>query len=203
MLKDGRPFCDFCDNAMQMVRLSDDGDEVWKWEHAHAHVCHECFCTENSAAWSEDKPCTTMCENRPCEKGRDCWYTPPFMRNLPYETYYAWRIPQKPLFVPLKKKYFEMFESGEKTVEWRVQSPRWSWRNCCVGRAVVLSCGYSKKRRLAGVITGTWEISHCVQEDFVEVFGKGKTARAFRVRLTTEGDHAGSPLRSNECELTV
>lgn len=185
MLKDGKPYCDFCKNAMQMIRLNEDGDEVWQWESAHSHVCNKCFVTKSSAAWKEDNPCKTMCENRPCEKGGECWYSPPFMRNLPYETYYAWLIPQKALFVPLKKEYFEAFESGTKTVEWRLEGPRWNWRTCCVGRAVVLSCGYSKKRRLTGEIVEMWILPDCVQEDFVKTYGQGKTARAFRVKLPT------------------
>lgn len=57
-----------------------------------------------------------------------------------------------PLFVPLKRAYFEAFERGEKTEEFRVYGPRWNEETCPVGRFVVLSLGYGKARRLSGRI---------------------------------------------------
>ena len=60
----------------------------------------------------------------------------------------------KPLFIPLKRAFFEAFERGEKTEEYRPEGPRWNARVCHVGRPVVLSLGYSKARRLQGVVTG-------------------------------------------------
>lgn len=61
---------------------------------------------------------------------------------------------QKPLFVPLKREYFEAFRRGEKTTEFRPLGPRWNERTCALGRSVVLSLGYGKAHRLAGIITG-------------------------------------------------
>lgn len=58
----------------------------------------------------------------------------------------------KPLFIPLKREYFDAFERGEKDTEYRIYGPRWNERVCSVGRPVVLSCGYGKQRRLEGVI---------------------------------------------------
>jgi len=58
----------------------------------------------------------------------------------------------KPLFIPFKKEYFEAFERGEKTFEFRQYGPRWNEKTCVPGRAVTLSCGYGKQRRLYGVI---------------------------------------------------
>jgi hypothetical protein len=58
----------------------------------------------------------------------------------------------KPLFIPLKKEYFEEFEHGEKTTEYRQYGPHWNERTCTPGRPVILSCGYSKHRRLKGII---------------------------------------------------
>ena len=55
-----------------------------------------------------------------------------------------------PLFVPLKRRYFEAFERGEKTEEFRVYGPRWNERTCEIGRPVVLSLGYCVARRLRG-----------------------------------------------------
>ena len=58
----------------------------------------------------------------------------------------------KPLFIPLKTEFFEAFERGEKTVEYRPYGPRWNERTCAVGREVVLSHGYGTRRRLRGVV---------------------------------------------------
>jgi len=89
MIKSGRAFCDFCEREMIRATHNDDGDPLWPWRKAHAHICHRCFDEENERAWREDDPCRSLCETQPCERGGDCWYTPDFMRNLPYETYYA------------------------------------------------------------------------------------------------------------------
>lgn len=55
-----------------------------------------------------------------------------------------------PLFIPLKREYFEAFERGEKTTEFRPNGPRWNARTCFVGRPVVLSLGYGRARRITG-----------------------------------------------------
>lgn len=59
----------------------------------------------------------------------------------------------KPLFIPLKREFFEAFASGKKTIEYRKLGPRWNEKTCRPGRAVVLSLGYGKARRLRGVVT--------------------------------------------------
>lgn len=72
----------------------------------------------------------------------------------------------KPLFIPLKKEFYEQFKAGTKAVgfiarpgapikyqtEFRPYGPRWNERTCRLGRDVVLSCGYGKKNRLHGKI---------------------------------------------------
>ena len=60
---------------------------------------------------------------------------------------------EKPLFIPLKREFFEAFERGEKTVEYRVLGPRWNAQTCRIGRPVVLSLGYGKARRLHGRVS--------------------------------------------------
>jgi hypothetical protein len=60
----------------------------------------------------------------------------------------------KPLFIPLRREYFEAFENGAKTVEYRLYGPRWNERTCWPMRPVVLSLGYGKKRRLTGLVAG-------------------------------------------------
>jgi hypothetical protein len=56
----------------------------------------------------------------------------------------------KPLFIPLKREFFDAFERGEKTVEYRPYGVRWNERTCEVGRPVMLSNGYGNHRRLKG-----------------------------------------------------
>lgn len=60
----------------------------------------------------------------------------------------------KPLFIPLKREYFEAFAEGRKVVEYRRYGARWNERTCRNGRPVVLSLGYGKHRRLRGEVTG-------------------------------------------------
>lgn len=54
----------------------------------------------------------------------------------------------KPLFIPLKREYFELFASGEKTVEIRKYGNLWNERTCPPGRPAVISLGYGKSKRL-------------------------------------------------------
>lgn len=58
-----------------------------------------------------------------------------------------------PLFVPLRREYFEAFEQRKKKEEYRPYGPRWNEKTCHIGRRVVLSLGYGKQRRLTGTIT--------------------------------------------------
>lgn len=60
---------------------------------------------------------------------------------------------ERPLFIPLKREFFEAFERGEKTEEYRVLGPRWNASTCRPGRSVILSLGYGKTRRLRGMVT--------------------------------------------------
>lgn len=57
------------------------------------------------------------------------------------------------LFIPLKREFFEAFERGEKEFEYREYGLRWNERTCRIGRAVTLSMGYGKARRLRGVVS--------------------------------------------------
>ena len=95
MIRHGRPHCNICGLELRRLKYNEHGDELWPWRSAHAHVCNPCFEEQWDREWKQDNPCRTMCETRPCEKGRDCWYTPPIMQSLPYETYYGERKPAK------------------------------------------------------------------------------------------------------------
>jgi hypothetical protein len=84
----------------------------------------------------------------------------------------------KPLFIPLKREYFEQFVSGEKRSELRLYGARWNERTCTVGRPVVLSLGYGKIKRLSATVVefhkrkaSTFGSSY--QASIAEVFGPG------------------------------
>jgi hypothetical protein len=57
----------------------------------------------------------------------------------------------KPLFIPLLKKFFDAFEKGTKTEEYRRHGRQWNLQNVYPGRQVTLSSGYTK-RRLSGFV---------------------------------------------------
>lgn len=59
-----------------------------------------------------------------------------------------------PLFIPLKREFFEQFKAGTKNTEYRLRGSRWNAETCWIGRTVVLSKGYGKKHRLTGKIVG-------------------------------------------------
>ena len=59
---------------------------------------------------------------------------------------------EKPVFIPLKREYYEAFERAEKDEEYRPLGPRWNPTVCRIGRRVTLSCGYGKKERMHGTI---------------------------------------------------
>lgn len=61
---------------------------------------------------------------------------------------------EPPLFIPLKREYFEAFERGAKTEEYRRLGKVWNPKTCRTGRRVILSLGYGKSRRLTGIIKG-------------------------------------------------
>lgn len=63
-------------------------------------------------------------------------------------------MPEKPLFIVLRRQYYEAFKRGDKTEEYRVYGERWNERTCRIGRKVTLSLGYGKHHRLHGVISG-------------------------------------------------
>ena len=53
----------------------------------------------------------------------------------------------KALFLPLMGWAYGQFEAGTKTTEYRVYGVRWNERTCWVGRPVILSLGYGRRRR--------------------------------------------------------
>ncbi len=79
----------------------------------------------------------------------------------------------KPLFIPLKARFFDVFKTGAKTTEYRMRGPRWNADTCWIGRAVVLARGYDKNRRLNGRIVGFhYNLLPKTIPGWVECYGK-------------------------------
>jgi len=90
---------------------------------------------------------------------------------------------EKPLFIPLKAKWFEAFEQCKKTIEYRVYGPRWNEKTCRRGRAVTLSYGYGKARRLYGVITGFKVVGPQANPAIRETFPTGEQFAAIFIHI--------------------
>lgn len=58
----------------------------------------------------------------------------------------------KPLFIPLKTKYYEAFCDGTKSIEYRRPKDNFHPKKCLPGRQVTISKGYGKQHRQNGVI---------------------------------------------------
>ncbi len=62
----------------------------------------------------------------------------------------------KPVFIPLKRQYFEAFKSGHKKIEYRRIGGQFTLANCFPGREVTLSLGYGTRLRLRGTVIRSW-----------------------------------------------
>lgn len=96
----------------------------------------------------------------------------------------AAQVMEKPLFIPLKAKWFEAFERGDKTTEYRAYGPRWNERTCRVGRAVTLSYGYGKARRLSGEVIGFRIIGPDEHPAIRETFPTGDRFAAIEINVS-------------------
>jgi hypothetical protein len=70
----------------------------------------------------------------------------------------------KPVFIPLKTKNYEAFESDKKHSEFRIYGPRWNEKTCIPGRAVILSKGVWQTNRMYGVIGAFQKCDGCIPE---------------------------------------
>lgn len=94
-------------------------------------------------------------------------------------------VAERPLFIPLKREFFEAFERGEKTEEFRLYGARWNERTCRIGRRVTLSLGYGKARRLTGqIVTFVRDDSPLRLPGWFECYGiLGAPAACIGIRL--------------------
>jgi len=92
----------------------------------------------------------------------------------------------KPLFIPLKTKFFEAFERGDKNTEYRLEGPRWNAKTCKIGRRVILARGYGKRHRLYGCVESI-SYDHCPATNipgWLECYGSlAGTAICIKIRL--------------------
>lgn len=96
---------------------------------------------------------------------------------------------EKPLFIPLKREFFEAFKAGEKIEEFRPEGPRWNARTCRVGRRVVLSLGYGKRDRLSGRVAAYSARKEPTETDaWRTCYGdRGGLAACIQIELEQEG----------------
>ena len=86
-----------------------------------------------------------------------------------------------PLFIPLRRAWFEVFAAGDKRHEWRRQGARRYARTCAIGRPIVLALGYTRAR-LRGVVA-----SFAVRPasgDAAAIYGEGAACAVIGIALT-------------------
>jgi len=90
----------------------------------------------------------------------------------------------KPLFIPLKGEFYDAFESGDKRHEYRVAGPRWNADTCWIGRAVTLSRGYGKAKRLCGEIV-SFGVSNtpCKTATWKQIYGERGPAAIIGIKV--------------------
>lgn len=94
----------------------------------------------------------------------------------------------KPLFIPLKAKFFDQFKAGTKTTEYRLRGPRWNAETCWLGRPVILSKGYGKAERLTGKVVGfSYHTIPAAIPGWLECYGPGAgDAACIRIEVQNE-----------------
>lgn len=84
-------------------------------------------------------------------------------------------LEDKPLFIPLNAEFYDAFEDGSKTTEYRLYGKRWNVVTCYPERKVILSRGYGKKNRLSGVVSDVRtrsleDFNDKLQASFVKIY---------------------------------
>lgn len=105
----------------------------------------------------------------------------------------ASELRRPPLFVPLRREFYEAFEAGTKDTEFRPYGPRWNERTCPVGRPVVISLGYGTRHRRRGVIVDFERKTEPTQtEAWRKCYGdRGGEAACIRIRLLPDQANLG------------
>jgi len=90
---------------------------------------------------------------------------------------------EKPLFIPLRGKWFDKFADGSKTVEYRPFGPRWNCGTLWKGRPVTLSRGYGKHERLHGEIVDWKVVGPSTDPAIAEVYPQASEIAAIAIRI--------------------
>lgn len=100
-------------------------------------------------------------------------------------------LSMKPLFIPLKREYFNAFKNRTKDTEYRLYGPNWNSKTIIPGRKALLSLGYGKVERLNAVIIG-FTTNSFPQEwpGWIECYGdKPGVGIAIKLDLATQKPH--------------
>ncbi len=89
----------------------------------------------------------------------------------------------KPLYIPLRRVYFEAFRLRRKRVEVRRYGPRWNERVCTVGRRVILSCGYSGPRMFGTIRSFHRKSARSVSKSAREIYPDCRDFAVIGIRL--------------------
>lgn len=88
----------------------------------------------------------------------------------------------RPLFVPLRREWFDSFRAGTKAEEVRRVSPQFNGRRVWPGRPVILSLGYSGRQRMHGIVGQVRETIACGSP----IYPDGTACIAFEVVRSTK-----------------
>ncbi len=58
----------------------------------------------------------------------------------------------KPIYAVLTAHWFDEFASGRKTTEYRRSGPLWNADRCTIGRSIIFSRGYTKRRLKSRIV---------------------------------------------------
>ena len=97
---------------------------------------------------------------------------------------FRYDVGMTPLFIPLRRVWFEAFASGEKRHEWRRHGTRWNAGICAIGRPVTLALGYTRAR-LRGVVT-SFAVRPASSADAAAIYGEGTPCAVIGVVLKGE-----------------
>lgn len=87
-------------------------------------------------------------------------------------------VDKAPLFIPLKREYYEKFQRREKDTEYRAYGKRWNEFTCDIGRKAILSLGYGKQSRMSGIIMSAKLVPQT--SDFIKIYGDKEKCFAIR-----------------------
>ena len=93
MIIHGKPHCDICKQELkhaedEETHYAEGEHQGLFWKGADVMYCEDC---SDKLMDKVGYPPCGECETQPCEKGRDCWASPP-LHLFPYELYVAEKL---------------------------------------------------------------------------------------------------------------